>query len=329
MQNSPSHLQNSQRETAARHLVKRVPTGNPDETVASILARLPGNVFDYADMVYVVDEINTLIGMIPMPRLLAAAPHQYLHDILRKPFPAVHTGADQETVASLAIVNGIAAVPVVDGQQRLLGVVPPQALLEVLRHEHVEDLHRFVGIRHYTLQARTAMEAPPIRRARDRLPWLLVGLMGGMLATYVMTRFENALQSHVAIAFFVPGLVYLADAIGTQTEAITVRGLSLSNATMGTMIAGELRTGLIIGLTLGALTFPVIWLLFGDVRLALAVSVALLTAGSVATSIGFLFPWTFFRLGKDPALGSGPLATIFQNVLTLIVYYFAVSLIVL
>ena len=108
-----------------------------------------------------------------------------------------------------------------------------------------------------------------------------------------------------------------------------MRGLSLSNATVGTMIAGELRTGLIIGLTLGALTFPVIWLIFGDVRLALAVSLALLTAGSVATTIGFLFPWTFFRLGRDPALGSGPLATIFQNVLTLVVYYFTVSLIVL
>ena len=228
MQNSHSHLQNSQRETAARHLVKRVPTGNPDETVASVLERLPGNVFDYADTVYVVDEINTLIGMIPMPRLLAAAPHQYLHDILRKPFPAVHAGADQETVASLAIVNGIAAVPVVDGQQRLLGVVPPQALLEVLRHEHVEDLHRFAGIRHYNLQARTAIEASPIRRARDRLPWLLVGLAGGVLATYIMAQFESALQSQMAIAFFVPGLVYMADAIGTQTEAITVRGLSLS-----------------------------------------------------------------------------------------------------
>ena len=90
---------------------------------------------------------------------------------------------------------------------------------------------------------------------------------------------RNGLQSRVAIAFFVPALVYLADGIGTQTEAITVRGLSLSNATVGTMIAGELRTGLIIGLTLGALTFPVIWLIFGDVRLALAVSLALLTAG--------------------------------------------------
>ncbi len=71
-----------------------------------------------------------------------------------------------------------------------------------------------------------------------------------------------------------------------------------------------------------------IWLIFDDVRLALAVSLALLTAGSVATTIGFLFPWILFRLGKDPALGSGPLATIFQDVLSLIVYFFTVSLIV-
>lgn len=329
MEKPDSLDQISARETAVSHLVRRVPIGSSDETVASVLARLPGNAFDYADTIYVVDEINTLMGMVPLPGLLAATPHQCLRDILRKPFPTVRAEADQETVASLAIINGLAAIPVVDKQQRLLGVVPPQALLEILRHEHVEDLHRFVGIRHYNLQARTAMESSPIRRARDRLPWLLVGLMGSMLATYVMTQFEHALQSQVVIAFFVPGLVYLADAIGTQTEAIAVRGLSLSRTPVRTMIAGELRTGLIIGLTLGALTFPVVWLIFGDARLALAVSLALLTAGSVATSIGFLFPWTFFRLGKDPAFGSGPLATIFQNVLTLIVYYFTVSLIVL
>ncbi|SEL31388.1 magnesium transporter [Nitrosovibrio tenuis] len=328
MQNPASGQRNHARETAVSHLVRRVPTGSPEETVSSVLARLPGSIFDYADTIYVTDRINTLVGMVPMTRLLVAAPHHRLSDIAREPRPVVHPKVDQEIVASLALVNGISAVPVVDEQQRLLGVVPPQALLEVLRHEHMEDLHRLVGIRHYTLQARNAMESPPIRRVGDRLPWLLVGLMGSMLATYVMTRFEHALQSQVAIAFFVPGLVYLADAIGTQTEAITVRGLSLSHATVRTMIVGELRTGFIIGLTLGALTFPVIWLIFGDPHLALAVSLALLTAGSVATSIGFLFPWTFFRLGKDPAFGSGPLATIFQNVLTLVVYYFTVRLIV-
>ena len=117
------------RETAGNHLVRRVPTGSSDETAASVLARLPGNVFDYADTIYVVDKLNTLMGMVPLPRLLAATPHHCLRDILRKPFPTVRAEADQETVASLAIINGLAAIPVVDEQQRLLGVVPPQALL--------------------------------------------------------------------------------------------------------------------------------------------------------------------------------------------------------
>lgn len=329
MENLTSTHRNNSREIASVHLVRRVPTGSSDDTVASVLAKLPGNIFDYAETIYIVDDSGILLGWVPICRLLAAAPHHRLAEIVRKPDPVVHAKTDQETVASLAIINGLAAVPVVDEQRRLLGVVPPQALLNILRHEHMEDLHRLVGIRHYSLQARTALESPPIRRARDRLPWLLVGLMGSMLATYVMTRFEYALQSQVAIAFFVPGLVYLADAIGTQTEAIAVRGLSLSHATVRSLIVGELRTGLIIGLTLGALTFVTVWFIFADTHLALAVSLALLLAGSAATSVGFLFPLMFFRLGRDPAFGSGPLATIFQNVLTLTVYYFTVSLIVL
>jgi magnesium transporter len=328
-QSANTHNSKQTGETAARHLVRRVPTAAAEETAASVLARLPGHIFDYADTVYIVDDKGVLLGAVPLPRLLAAAPHHALRDLARKPFPTVHPGVDQETVASLAIVNCLAAIPVVDENQRLLGVVPPQALLEVLRHEHVEDLHRLVGIRHYNLQARTAMEATPIRRVWDRLPWLLVGLLGSMLATYVMARFEHALQSRVAIAFFVPGIVYLADAMGTQTEAIAVRGLSLSHATMRSMIAGELRTGFLIGLILGTLTFPFVWLVFGDTHLALAVSLALVVAGSAATTIGFLFPWLFSRFGKDPAFGSGPIATIIQDVLSLVVYFAIVSLIVL
>ena len=87
MENRHPHPRNSPRETAALHLVKRVPTASPDETVASVLARLPGSVFDYADTIYVVDEIRLLTGMVPLPRLLAAASHRHLRDILRKPFP--------------------------------------------------------------------------------------------------------------------------------------------------------------------------------------------------------------------------------------------------
>jgi magnesium transporter len=117
-----------------------------------------------------------------------------------------------------------------------------------------------------------------MRRARDRLPWLLVGFLGSFLATFVMSRFEGLLEARLAVAFFVPGIVYLADAIGTQTEAIAVRGLSLSRASLRDLLAGELRTGLLIGAVLGVLSFPAVLLAFADVWLALAVALALLTA---------------------------------------------------
>jgi magnesium transporter len=206
--------------------------------------------------------------------------------------------------------------------------VPPQALLAILRREHIEDLHRLAGIQREQVQARQAIEAPPARRAHDRLPWLLVGLLGSMVATVVMAGFEQLLATRVAIAFFVPGIVYLADAIGTQTEAIAVRGLSLSQASLRSLLLGELRTGLLIGLVLGALTFPAVLLAFGDARLALAVALALVTAGAVATSVGLLLPWLLAHTGRDPALGSGPVATIIQDVFSLVIYFWIVQVVV-
>jgi magnesium transporter len=307
-------------ETAGRHLVQRVPLAAPHETVALALAALPGARMDYADSVYVVDAAHRLVGAVSLPELLAAPPDTTIAS-LAQPARAVQAGMDQEHIASHALRHGMTAVPVVDQQGRLLGVVPPLVLIEVLRHEHVEDIHRLAGIRKESAHARQAIEAPPIRRARDRLPWLLVGLAGSMVATSVVAAFERALSSRVAIAFFIPGIVYLADAIGTQTEAIAVRGLSLSHAPLRKLVAGELRTGLLIGLTLGAVSFPCVWLVFGDAALALAVSLSLTAAGAVAATIGLLLPWTFERLGRDPAFGSGPIATIIQDVLSLLIYF--------
>jgi magnesium transporter len=203
------------------------------------------------------------------------------------------------------------------------------ALLEVLRSEHIEDLHRLVGIRHDASRARAAIEAPPLKRARERLPWLIVGLAGSMVATTVVALFEKSIEARLAIAFFVPAIVYLADAIGTQTEAVVVRGLSLSHARLSTMVAGEFRTGVAIGAALGFIAFPFTWLAFGDTRLAAAVSISLAAAGSVATTIGMLLPWLLTRLGQDPAFGSGPIATIIQDVLSLVIYFVVMTLFVL
>ena len=217
---------------------------------------------------------------------------------------------------------------VVDGDNRLAGVVPAQALLGILRREHVEDLHRLAGIVREEAHIREAMEDPPVRRARHRLPWLLLGLAGSILAAFVMKQFEGILSANIAVAFFVPGIVYLADAIGTQTETITVRGLSISHAPIGRMLAGEVRTGLLMGALLGGVAFAAAWLMLDQPRLALAIGLSLFVASGVATTIGLALPWLLYRLGRDPAYGSGPLATILQDLLTVAVYFLIVSALV-
>jgi magnesium transporter len=141
-----------------------------------------------------------------------------------------------------------------------------------------------------------------------------------MLAAIVVSRFERVLVRNLAVAFFVPAIVYLADAIGTQTEAIVVRGLSLSRLSLRHLLADELLTGVLIGIVLAVLAFPMVALAFGGIRLAIAVAAAIVIAGGVATTIGLLLPWLFQRMGSDPALGSGPVATIIQDVLSLLIY---------
>lgn len=319
---------NHRGETAQRHMVTRVLTAATADSAGAVLARLAGAQLDYAGAVYLLDASGRLEGYVSITTVLAAPPHTALADLRLLPPPAVSIQTDQEHVASIAIRHNITAAPVVDANGRLLGVVPPQALLEILRHEHVEDLHRLAGIRHENIRARHAIEAPPLRRARDRLPWLLVGLGGSILATMIVASYEQALNANIAIAFFVPGIVYLADAIGTQTETIAVRGLSLSHAPFATVVGSEARTGAIIGMTLALCVFFPVWWWFRDVHLATAVAVALFTAGTAATTIGVLFPWTIARLGRDPAYGSGPIATIVQDVLSLLIYFVTAGLLV-
>jgi magnesium transporter len=242
--------------------------------------------------------------------------------------PFVHADVDQERVASIALHHAHNAVAVVDHHHILLGTVPPDALLHILRREHVEDLHRLAGIGRETEGAREALESPPLRRVRHRLPWLIVGLIGTFMTAALVSSFEGELARNVAIAFFVPGLVYLADAIGTQSEAVAVRGLSLSHASLRHLVAGELRTGIIIGVILGLLTYPIVWYFFADMNLAAAVALSLVIASTLASTIGIFLPWLLQKLGTDPAYGSGPLATIIQDILSLAIYFLVASVLV-
>ena len=308
-------------ERVSAHIVGSVARARGEETAAEALARLARDKPESAELICITDASGRLLGALPVSRLFAAAPDDRLKDAMDAGFPRIHADADQEHAASLALHHGVDALPVVDGHGALLGVMPSQALMQALRREHVEDLHVLAGIRRETSKARHAIEDPPLRRARHRLPWLLVGLAGGALATAAMAGFEDILRKTVAVAFFVPALVYLADAIGTQSEAIAVRGLSLTRAGIAHLLGTELRTGMLIGASLGLIAFLPILVAFGDARLAAAVSISIFVAGSIASAIGLGLPWLLARMGRDPAYGSGPVATVIQDILSIVVYF--------
>jgi magnesium transporter len=308
-------------EAVGSHLVRSVLRARAEETAGAVLARLGMEKPQSVELICVVDEAGRLAGALPIGRLISLDATAKLRESMEPEFPRTRPEVDQETAASLALHHGVDALPVVDGEGTLLGVMPSQALLQVLRREHVEDLHVLAGIRRESAQARHAIEDPPLRRARHRLPWLIVGLAGAALATATMAGFEATLQQQVAVAFFVPALVYLADAVGTQSEAIAVRRLSLTRAGIAHLLAGELRTGMLLGLALAALAFVPILLAFGDARLAAAVSISIFIAGSIAAGLGILLPWFIASRGLDPAYGSGPVATVIQDILSILVYF--------
>ena len=177
------------------------------------------------------------------------------------------------------------------------------------------------GIWHHTDEARRALEAPPFERARYRLPWLIVGLIGSLLATTLVAKFERILEAQIAVAFFMPAIVYLADAVGTQSEAVEIRGLSLTDAGIGRILLGEIAAGVLMGLIIALLagTFTVV--VFDDASLALVVGASLAAACTIATNLGLCLPWAFARAGWDPAHASGPIGTILQDVLSLAIYF--------
>lgn len=312
----------------AGDMTRAVPMASPDQKAGEVLAALAGKRFDAMGTIFVVTPDGTLAGTVPLVRLCAAAPATPLSAAMQADPPAVTPETDRESAASLAIREELEALPVVDDTGRFLGALPPRAIMRILRREHLDDLHHMVGIWHHSEEARNALLAPPVSRARFRLPWLVLGLFGSMAAAGLVAQFETTLRDHIAIAFFIPAIVYLADAVGTQSEAVAVRGLSLTRMGIGRLLSGELATGVLIGLALALLSALFTLTAFGAPRLAAAVGLSLLAACAVASGIGLFLPWLFSRFRWDPALASGPIATVIQDVISLLIYFGAATAIV-
>jgi magnesium transporter len=233
------------------------------------------------------------------------------------PWVSPHT--DQEVAAWEMLNRGEVALAVVDDDGVFLGLIPPERMLRVLLQEHEEDISRFSGLLANSRAARTASEERVVRRLLHRLPWLAIGLMGAMLSAWLVGSSEEQLARTVELAFFLPAIVYMADAVGTQTETLAVRGLSVG-VPIRRFVAKELGAGVIIGGIIAALFFPFCVLMFDDVSLALAVSLSLLASCTVASIVALALPWFLSLLRWDPAFGSGPLSTVVQDLLSIAIY---------
>nr|TFG52876.1 MAG: magnesium transporter [Hyphomicrobiales bacterium] len=314
----------TRRETAGAHMVRRIPRAVINTPVDHVMESLRGQKFECADTLFVTDSSGRLEGIVRINDLFSGGGRK-IQDIMEPEHEAVQREDDQEKIAILAMRLDMITVPIVDAEGRLIGAVPPEALFKILRSEHMEDLQRIAGIVTHDEGPALALDAPLLNRFRRRLPWLLFGLFASSLITFVMTGFEETLAANVAAAFFVPALVYIAGAIGTQAVSVAVRGLSTDNVSIVRLLKDEILIGSAIGISLGIVSFISVSFFFDDLRLALAVGLAVFGGGAVSAIVGFTLPWLFLRLGSDPALGSGPICTIIQDVASLSIYFLLVT----
>lgn len=311
--------------TAGEHVATRVATARAEDAVASVRRSLEGRRFDTLAAVAVTDN-RRLAGIVRLDELMAAPPDARVSDVMDSSPAVVGPGVDQEVAAWHAVQRDESVLVVVDDEGLLVGLVPPERMLAVLLWEHEEDLARLGGFLHDAAAARQASREPVRKRLWHRLPWLLVGLAGALAAAVIVGAFEDRLQANIALAFFIPGIVYMADAVGTQTETLVIRGLSVG-VRMSEVVKGEILTGLLVGLAVAAVFLPVaLWQWEQDV--AVAAALALLGACSMATLVAMTLPWLLSKAGQDPAFGSGPLATVVQDLASILIYFGVVLVVV-
>jgi magnesium transporter len=309
-----------------RHSTRLVPRVTSQASASDVRAVLEHAQFDCIDDVAVVER-GDLLGLIPLETALTAPDDMPVAQLMDADPPIVTDGDDIEPAIWKAVRHHGSTVAVTDAQGEFVGLIPARRLLRALLHEHDEDIARFGGYLSSTAEARSAAEERVVRRLVHRLPWLFVGLAGALIAAGIVAGFEEQLTSNVAVAFFLPGIVYLADAVGTQTEAVVIRGLSVG-VPMRHVVRRESLTGILVGLALALTYLPIGLLLWSDNDVVVATAIALFAASAMATLVAMGLPAFLHHLGRDPAFGSGPVATVIQDLASLLIYFAVVAAIV-
>jgi len=300
----------------------RVKIGDTVEDIEEMLSQHT-NQFDSIDYIYVVDDQNILQGVISIKKVFSTQDNETkVENIMKKDLVKVTPPTGQERIVYLALSHGLKALPVVDDEDHLLGIVPYDEILKTFNQEVKKDIFRFGGLFHRVGEEYTSITSSAWVMMRSRLPWLIVGVLGGTAAASVVTSFEELLSKFLVLAAFIPVLVYMSDAVGTQSEALIIRSVALDpELPLGGYIIREFKVAAMLAVVCGFLISVVAIIGWGTYFLGAVVGLSMLVSIIAAVCISTFLPLVFRRFNYDPAVATGPLATIISDITTLGIYF--------
>mgnify|MGYP006284209247 CR=1 FL=1 len=269
---------------------------------------------------FVVDTVGRVEGIVSLLQLIKAEPRAELQQVMNREFVSAPVEADQEACARLMSRYDLTALPVIDDQQRLIGVITIDDVVDVLEEEATEDIQRFGGA---APLEKSYLRTSTWEIAKSRVGWLLLLFVTGLITTSVLESFEGTLEKVVALSFFIPLLIGTGGNAGSQTTATVTRALAVGDIDRKDVLRvlwHEVRVGLLMGALVAIAGFVRAWLEGGDVDLGLTIGTAVGIIVFWSTSVGSLLPIFASLVGIDPALVSGPLMSTVVDATGLFIY---------
>ena len=306
-------------ETAGRIMNPKVFSLHEDMTVGEAITRLQSS--DEVEMVfyiYIVDDRNHLVGVLSLRQLLLKRPERRLKDIMVTKVISARTDTDQEEVARSVDSYNILAIPVVDEENKLAGVITVDDVIDVIKEEATEDIYRLAG-----LDAHERVFSPPRTSVRMRIPWLTLNLATAFMAAFVVSLFEGTIQQFAVLAVFMPVVPLLGGNAGTQTLTVMVRGIALGELSWSNSkraLFKEIVVGVVNGIAMGILVALIVFLWKGSPALGLVLGLAMVGNLLVAAVMGTIVPLALRWLKVDPALASSVFVTTATDVCGLLLF---------
>ncbi|MGM0096398.1 magnesium transporter [Enterococcus sp. DIV1083b] len=321
-------------ETAGRLMTPEFITLKKDMTVNQALekVRMQAKEKETIYTLYVTDQTKTLEGVLSLKDLLIAQGDQRISEIMSQKVIYVTTDTDQEEAARLLNELDIIALPVVDKESRIVGIITVDDAIDVIELETTEDMFNAAGLvdvaSNEADRSNVLINGSLWQIWKVRLPFLVITLVAGLLAGVVIDEFEQTLESVAAVAIFIPLIMDMGGNVGTQSSTVFVRGMSLGHIDLSTFtrhLFKEVWIGLSLGLIVGIISGTAASLWQGIPMLGVAVGISLVFAMTLAAALGFLVPFVLIKLNIDQAAGSAPIITSIKDIAGLFIYFVSVN----